>query len=251
MEELNQIRKLCASYEHTDFTYGTVYHVDNLHIMLELMLMPDFKFSLTVTDPPYNVNAKAKDQVRNKDDGEKKESYNDNLDANDYVLDMSHFYNEVMGVSDALILSPGHANVKMWCEFAEPSDYIFHNKGDGQGFSANTYAIKTELYLMYGRMINKRRLPTNTIYAKLNHHIRYGPHPHPKPPELYRKLIEPLQPAIVFDPYLGSGTTALVCEELGIPWVGCEISQTYIDECIIPRCNNAKQPMNKQDMIEL
>lgn len=33
----------------------------------------------------------------------------------------------------------------------------------------------------------------------------------------------------VFDPFLGSGTTALVCEKMGINWVGCEIEPTYVE----------------------
>ena len=32
---------------------------------------------------------------------------------------------------------------------------------------------------------------------------------------------------IVFDPFMGSGTTAVACERLGRKWIGCDISQEY------------------------
>jgi hypothetical protein len=37
------------------------------------------------------------------------------------------------------------------------------------------------------------------------------------------------QPAVVLDPFMGSGTTAIVAEALGRDWVGCELSEEYAD----------------------
>ena len=34
---------------------------------------------------------------------------------------------------------------------------------------------------------------------------------------------------MVLDPFMGSGTTAMVAESLGRKWLGYEISDTYID----------------------
>jgi site-specific DNA-methyltransferase (adenine-specific) len=33
----------------------------------------------------------------------------------------------------------------------------------------------------------------------------------------------------VLDPFLGSGTTARACKDLGRKWIGCEIEQKYCD----------------------
>ena len=249
MEELNQIRQLCENYKHTDFRHGTLYHQSFVDVF-RILLYNKVKVSLILTDPPYNVKAKAKAQAK-KGTKEKKVSYDDYMPPEKYQFFIHKLLNTSMVLSDMLIVSPGHNNIDLWCKFKRPDDFLFHHKPDGQGFSKNCRCNKTELYLMYGGMANKRKLPTNTIIAKLYHHIRFGSHPHPKSPILYKKIIDPLEPSIVFDPMLGSGTTGVVCEELGIPWFGCEINQTYIDDDIIPRCNNAQVPMSTEDMREL
>jgi site-specific DNA-methyltransferase (adenine-specific) len=55
------------------------------------------------------------------------------------------------------------------------------------------------------------------------------PHPTQKPEELLRKLVlASSDPGdLVVDPFLGSGTTAVVAEQLGRYWMGCDLSLEY------------------------
>ncbi len=55
------------------------------------------------------------------------------------------------------------------------------------------------------------------------------PHPTQKPEELLRKAIlaSSNPDDLVIDPFLGSGTTAVVAEQLGRKWQGCDISLEY------------------------
>ncbi|MCK6625224.1 MAG: site-specific DNA-methyltransferase [Anaerolineae bacterium] len=55
------------------------------------------------------------------------------------------------------------------------------------------------------------------------------PHPTQKPEELLRKIVlASSNPAdLVLDPFLGSGTTAVVAEQLGRKWLGCDLSLEY------------------------
>jgi DNA modification methylase len=58
-------------------------------------------------------------------------------------------------------------------------------------------------------------------------HIRQ--HPNEKPVSLMAKLVELCtNPGdIVFDPFMGSGTTGVACVQLERSFIGCEISPEY------------------------
>lgn len=59
-------------------------------------------------------------------------------------------------------------------------------------------------------------------------------HPVMKPVELIRAMVEnSSRPAeIVYDPFLGSGSTLIACEELGRSCYGCEIEPRYCGVCL-------------------
>ncbi len=59
-------------------------------------------------------------------------------------------------------------------------------------------------------------------------------HPTQKPEALIRKLVLASSPrgAIVVDPFLGSGTTAVVAEQLGRRWIGCDRRADYLSWAI-------------------
>lgn len=61
--------------------------------------------------------------------------------------------------------------------------------------------------------------------------VEFGKKEHPtqKPLKLMRKLVSDFtNPGdVVFDPFMGSGTTGVACMELGRHFIGCEISQEY------------------------
>ena len=55
------------------------------------------------------------------------------------------------------------------------------------------------------------------------------PHPTQKPEELLRKLVMASSNVgdLVMDPFLGSGTTAIVAEQRHRKWKGCDITSEY------------------------
>ena len=55
------------------------------------------------------------------------------------------------------------------------------------------------------------------------------PHPTQKPEELFRKLVlaSSNKGDLVIDPFLGSGTTTVVSEQLKRNWLGCDFSEDY------------------------
>lgn len=60
---------------------------------------------------------------------------------------------------------------------------------------------------------------------------RRSPHPTQKPEALIRHLVKLVTPdgGLVLDPFLGSGTLGVVCEGLGVRWVGIEREAEYAD----------------------
>ena len=54
-------------------------------------------------------------------------------------------------------------------------------------------------------------------------------HPAPYPSTLPQRVVEATcsPDMIVFDPFMGSGTTAVACERLGRKWFGCELEESY------------------------
>ena len=42
---------------------------------------------------------------------------------------------------------------------------------------------------------------------------------------------------VVYDPFMGAGTTAVVCEEMGRKWIGSEINPEYV-EIALDRVDN-------------
>ncbi len=56
-------------------------------------------------------------------------------------------------------------------------------------------------------------------------------HPTEKPIKLVQHIIDlfKTEECKVFDPFMGSGTTAVVCKSLGLHWCGCELELDYIE----------------------
>ena len=62
----------------------------------------------------------------------------------------------------------------------------------------------------------------------INHNKRT--HPHEKPQDLLRKMIEhsSKEGDLVLDPFAGSGSTCKACEELNRKWIGIELDERWI-----------------------
>lgn len=60
-------------------------------------------------------------------------------------------------------------------------------------------------------------------------------HPHQKPIKLIKKLLDfcSKKGYIVFDPFLGSGTTIYACKDMNRNYLGCELSKEYYDYIIL------------------
>ena len=54
-------------------------------------------------------------------------------------------------------------------------------------------------------------------------------HPFEKPLALITHLVSAAPPGLIVDPFMGSGTTALACHDLGRPFIGIEMTRRHFD----------------------
>ena len=77
-------------------------------------------------------------------------------------------------------------------------------------------------------------------------------HPTVKPIDVMKYFIKMITPknGIVYDPFIGSGTTLVACKELGYKYVGCELEQKYIDIANkrLKQINNLENFMGRVDI---
>ena len=83
----------------------------------------------------------------------------------------------------------------------------------------------------------------NKVCAQMAQDIFTG-HKSQKPIKLIRELIEKYtkEGQTILDPFLGSGTTAVACKELGRKYIGIEISPEYC-EMARKRVNTTSEPL--------
>ena len=111
----------------------------------------------------------------------------------------------------------------MWIKYIEePLDVAFHYAPNKQSRGKGYMCPKHDVILLYHEIcLGKSVYKFNTEFQPVE------THPCPNNPKLYRSLILDSKFHSVIDPFLGSGTTAAVCEELGIKWLGYEIMEEY------------------------
>lgn len=57
-------------------------------------------------------------------------------------------------------------------------------------------------------------------------------HPAPFPLALAERVLETTRPALVCDPFMGSGTTAKAAKRLGIDFIGCDRNAAYVERAL-------------------
>ena len=99
--------------------------------------------------------------------------------------------------------------------------WIFWDKcvPDGVSFSRGELA-----WTSFNRALKKCIVPHSGFNGEPN---RF--HPTQKPLKLFKWCLEKYAPenALVFDPFLGSFTTAVACHSHGLNWIGCEKDHDY------------------------
>ena len=226
---------------------GRLVHGDCLDAMKTL---PDKSFKVMVTSPPYNILNSTGGGLRY---GKKKggrelwaspglrdgyDGYSDNMEYGEYVEWQRKCLTEMMRLlrEDGVI----YYNHKWRTQnkllqdrssivegFPVRQIIIWHRNG-GLNFNKYMFVHDYEVIYMIAKpdfKLAKEALGMTTVW-RINYAVN-NEHPAPFPLELPLRCLTSAGEGPVLDPFMGSGTTALAAEKMGLEWVGVEQSKKY------------------------
>lgn len=213
------------------------YNEDCMKIMEHL---PDNIFDLVVTDPPYEIATKGAGIYKQDD-----KRYVQELDV------MSNGFSEE--VLDQLCRLMKKINIYIFCsqkQIIPLLTYFVVNRGCNYNIitwhktnpipaCGNKYLTDTEYILFFrekGVKVYGTYETKKTWYATpLNQgdKKKYN-HPTIKPVDILQNLIinSSKEGEVVFDPFMGSGSTGVACKKTNRDFVGIEIDKTYYDTAV-------------------
>ena len=203
--------------------WNIVKYIDCMDEKEGLPSLPDNSIEMCFTDPPYNVNYK------NKKKSMDKKSLNYTDDNSIYVKWCKSWFNELKRIcSKAVLIHCGFSNLNMWIgDIEKPKGVLWHHKEDVQTGDSISHLMKLTPILIYGEL--NKRFRINPLRIKNKYDLVRGRFLHPCPINnaLVSKILERQKPKTIIDPFMGSGTTAHSCIQLGIKYVGYELEKEY------------------------
>ncbi len=185
-----------------------IHNVDCLEFMKTI---PDDYFDLVLTDPPYGINRDGGESGKNWKQYEKK--------GWDTKIPEGEIFKEIFRISKHQIIWGGNYFTKY---LPSSMGWIYWDKGQKLTMSDGELAFTS-----YQKAL--RSVKFNRVEITLDG----GVHPTQKPLKLFnyciRKAIKESDIKSVFDPFIGSGTTAITSKELGLDWCGCELEKDYVE----------------------
>ena len=202
--------------------HGVLYHGDCLEVMKK---MPQGCIDLMVTDPPYGINA-ANYKRRNTKHGKSKAYCKDyGLDDWDKEIPAKENFDEMFRISKEQIIFGGNYFV----EYLKNSPcWIVWDKKTGACGYADCELAWTSLTSAVRKFEWKW---SGMLQERMGKDKETREHPTQKPLALMKWIINRYSQEndIIFDPFLGSGTTARAAKDLGRYYIGIEIEKKYLD----------------------
>lgn len=183
-------------------------------------LMGGAKADMVFTDPPYNV-------------GYKYSAYDDHKTQAEYVA----FLQAAIPMHCNAIVNNGNTKTEeMALAFGKPFHVGIWLKLNAMSPSAiSSFSVWEPVYF-YGKF---KRRPGNDVFDyPISNQKDTGSHTCPKPLTMCTDLLTAFHDGgLVYDPFLGSGSTLIACEQLGRTCYGMELDPIYCD-VIVRRWEN-------------
>ena len=192
-----------------------IYCGDCLEIMKGI---PDKCVDLVLTDPPYGIGISNKvggnNLGRAKDYGEQRW---------DNEIPSKEAFSEIIRISKNQIIFGGNYFIE---NLTNSPCWIVWDKDNSGNFADCELA-----WTSFKTAIRKFRFRWNGMLQEdmKNKEIRL--HPTQKPVELFKWILKNYseEGQTILDPFLGSGTTVVVCKQLNRNFIGIEISEKYCE----------------------
>lgn len=214
-------------------------NIYNMDCREGLKHIDDGMVDCVITDPPYDVDYKDKsthlakfDKARQKQIDRDATFQNLNID---YALFAKEMY-RVMKDKSHIYIFCGDKQVIEWYPMMLDAGFKFNNyliwiknKQTLDMTFGLKYNYKTELCLFFRKGVRKLRKigHNNCLFYDTGISLK---HPCQKPEAMIRFLMKQstVKGELVLDPFMGSGTTAVVCKQIGRRYLGFETSAEYI-----------------------
>jgi modification methylase len=232
--------------------------------------IPSLFINLTVTSPPYNKTKAAGGSEKSIMNKIIYDSFDDDLPEEEYQEQQiflmnelyritkeggSLFYNHKVRHLKGFMIHPMEWVTKTKWHLRQ--EIIWNRNAPVEVGGYRFYQIDERIYWLY-KPIENNVIGTKLLskHARLKSVWDFTPdrnnsHPAPFPLELPLRCILSIlddKEGIVFDPYMGSGTTAVAATLLKKEWLGIDISKTYIKEALkrISKAESEKHKLNKE-----
>lgn len=203
----------------------------------------DHSVDLIYTDPPYDVGIIRRGSggtINNDGNFDKTLEALNKITNTNYQLE--RFCNESIRIMKDI-------NIYIWCNKKQIMDYMHFfvdehkalfdilvwNKTNCLPNLSNKYLTDCEYCLYFhssGKCFPKSYNDGKTVYqSPINRENKIWGHPTIKPLPFVTSMIRnsARKGDVVFDPFMGSGTTGVACKEIGLDFIGCEIDKEFFD----------------------
>lgn len=208
----------------------------NADIMEVLPQIPDGTFDLCLLDVPYEQEAHGRG-FAGKRQIYKEMSEWTNLDNDWYNEDMMREYVRICKFPN-LFCFGSKRDVYRLLKYADDNK-LFYDIIPVCKKAPAPFANNNWLSNEYAVHITDRKLGYNTDYnLKIPYFIVGGlkttGHPNEKDLPMVKRIVANITPqdGFVFDGFMGSGTTALACQQLGRHFFGCELNKEYWEKSL-------------------
>ena len=207
-----------------------IHNIDCLEFMKTL---PDKCIDLVLTDPPYGIKLSRGYTKENK--GKDLVFGDDGFSVMVFLDDILNEYRRILKPNSAIYIFTRFDIMPYWwlkCKnyFDMKNCIIWAKGGVGMGDLQSNYGNNTEMimYMTNGKhkLRGKREGNLWSINKERNEY-----HETQKPTKLLKMIIEKSsnEGDMIFDPFMGSGSTAIAALETKRNYIGCEISKEYCE----------------------